>query len=153
RSAGVGPLRVGGICSAEREPVIEAVAQFGAERLWWVGADLGAVGSEDGHAPVGAELLTPAGHVDDLVVEAAAGPEVPGLGGPVPGAPDDVVELEPVALLTAREGAAAVAGQDLSAQGRGDDLGDGAVGVLFPTVTAQALGHRVGKAGAVVERE
>ena len=64
-----------------------------------------------------------------------------------------MVELQPVALLTAREGTAPVPSQDLAAQGRGDDLGDGAVGVLFPTVTAQALGHRVGKAGAVLESE
>src|SRR3982751_2384876 len=82
RSAGVGPLRIGGIRSGEREPRVEAVVELGAQGLWWVGAHPGAVGPVDVHGPVRAERFSPARDVHDLVVEAAAGPEVPGLGGP-----------------------------------------------------------------------
>src|SRR5207248_10866342 len=97
--------------------------RFGVERWRWVGGYLVAVGAEVAELARLVPVDPPAGAVDHPVVEAALGPQVPGHGGPARRAVDQVMDLEPVALLTAREGTAAVTHQDRATEGRGDHRG------------------------------
>src|SRR5205823_14253216 len=120
-----------------------------AQGWWWDHLHFHAVGAEVVQLSFLVPHDTPAGLVDQAMVEATVGPQVPFHRWPALGAPDDVVDLEPPALLTAREGAPPVFAQDLAAERAGDRVGDRSVGVLFLAVATHPLCGRVCETGAV----
>jgi len=92
------PLRVWGVIAGEWEPAVEACSQFGSEWRRGIGSDLSAVGAEIAELAAGGPFDAPTRLVDEPVVEAALGPEVPRNGGPASRAVDDVVDLQEVVL-------------------------------------------------------